>query len=80
MKKTTIRELKHAMPSVLSWVAEGQSVEVCRRGKPVALLTPIKRKKIVALPDFHARLQVAYGKHRLTRTGTEIVSDARGER
>jgi len=80
MKKTTIRELKHAMPSVLAWVAEGQSVEVSRRGKPVAMLTPIKRKKAVVLPDFSARLQIVYGKLRLTRTGTETVSEGRGER
>jgi antitoxin (DNA-binding transcriptional repressor) of toxin-antitoxin stability system len=80
MKTTTIRELKHATSTVLSWVAEGQSVEVRRRRKPVAMLVPLKRRLLVARPDFLARLQAIYGPVRLPSTATELVAEARGER
>lgn len=80
MKTTTVRELKHATPSVLSWVAEGQSVEVRRRGKPVAMITPIKRRTAVAMPDFMARLKAIYGTSLLPVTATDVVAEARGER
>jgi antitoxin (DNA-binding transcriptional repressor) of toxin-antitoxin stability system len=80
MKTTTIRELKHATSTVLSWVAEGETVEVRRRSKPVAMLTPLKRKPSVARPDFPARLRAIYGAVLLPTTATELVAEARGER
>ena len=80
MKTTTIRELKHATSTVLSWVAEGESVEVCRRDRPVALLTPLKRKTSIVRPDFAARMQAVYGGTVLPVTATEVVAEARGER
>ena len=79
MKSTTIRELKHDTSTVLSWVAAGESVEVCRRGEPVAVLSPAKRKARVVRPDFVARLKTIYGKGKLSVTGTELVAEARGE-
>jgi prevent-host-death family protein len=80
MKTTTIRELKHATSTVLSWVAEGESVEVRRRSKPVAMLTPIKRRSSIVRPDFLVRLQAIYGPVMMPTTATELVADARGER
>lgn len=79
MKSTTIRELKHDMTTVLSWVAGGETVEVRRRAEPVAILSPPKRKARVAVPDFAARLRTIYGPHVLSSTGTDLVSEARGK-
>jgi antitoxin (DNA-binding transcriptional repressor) of toxin-antitoxin stability system len=80
MKTTTIRELKHATSTVLSWVAAGETVEVRRRRNPVALLMPLRRKSSVARPDFTARLRAIYGAVQLPTTATELVAEARGER
>jgi len=80
MKSTTIRELKHATSTVLSWVAGGETVEVRRRRKPVAMLIPLKRKAPIARPAFEARLRAIYGGASLSTTATELVTDARGER
>jgi antitoxin (DNA-binding transcriptional repressor) of toxin-antitoxin stability system len=80
MKTTTIRELKHATSTVLSWVADGETVEVRRRRKPVAMLTPLKRKPSVLRPDFEARLRDIYGATELPSTATALVAEARGER
>jgi antitoxin (DNA-binding transcriptional repressor) of toxin-antitoxin stability system len=79
MKTTTIRELKHDTTTVLSWVAGGESVEVRRRGAPVAVLSPAKRKARVVRPDFAGRLKATYGTKRTPTTGTDLVAEARGE-
>lgn len=80
MKRTTIRELRHDTSTVLSWVAEGETVEVRRRNEPVAILSPPHRKTRVSRPDFAARLRRAYGDLVLPTTATELIADARGDR
>jgi prevent-host-death family protein len=79
MRTTTIRELRHDTTTVLSWVAAGESVEVRRRGEPVAVLSPQKRPARVVRPDFGARLQAIYGDRVLPTTGTDIVAASRGD-
>ena len=79
MKTTTIRELKHDTTTVLSWVANGQTVEVRRRNEPVALLSPPIRRSAVRRPDFAARLRAIYGKKRLRVNATDLVSESRGD-
>ena len=78
VRTTTIRELKHATTTVLSWVADGETVEVRRRSEPVALLSPPKRRTAIRRPDFAARLKAAYGKRVPTTTATDLVSESRG--
>ncbi|MDO8835674.1 MAG: hypothetical protein Q7V01_08755 [Vicinamibacterales bacterium] len=78
MKTTTIRELKHATTTVLGWVAGGESVEVRRRNKPVALLSPPSRRARVVRPDFAARLRAIYGTRVLATTGTDLIDESRG--
>ena len=80
MKQTTIRELKHATSHVLGMVEAGQTVEILRRRKSVAILSPPTAKKPLAMPDFAARLRNIYGDVVLETTGTQVVNDARGER
>lgn len=82
MKTTNIRELKHATSMVLGWVEQGETVEITRRNQIVAVLSPPvpKKKKKVARPDFAARLKEMWGDKILPTTGTEIVSEGRGER
>lgn len=80
MKTTTIRELKHDMTTVLALVASGESVEVRRRNVPVAVISPIKEKNPAKRPDFRGRLKSIYGDQILSVTGTELVSEQRGDR
>jgi len=78
MKTTTIRELKHATTTVLSWVDGGESVEVRRRNEPVAMLLPPTRRTRVVRPDFVARLRAIYGDRVLATTGTDLIAESRG--
>ena len=80
MKTTTIRELRHDTTTVLRWVAGGESIEVQRRGVPVAILSPHRRNDCTVKPDFLARIQAAYGDTVLSTTATDLVTESRGER
>ncbi len=66
MKTANVRQLRHAFGSVLEWVADGQQVEIVKKGKVVALLSPppkpVAMKKL-KLPDFEARRKRIFGDH-----------------
>lgn len=63
MKTANVRHLRHDFGSVLDWVAAGQHVEIVKKGKVVALLSPPPRPKRrkVKLPDFEARRRRIFG-------------------
>jgi antitoxin (DNA-binding transcriptional repressor) of toxin-antitoxin stability system len=63
MKSVTVRQLRHAFGEVMSLIAEGQQVEIVKKGKLIALLSPpppTKPKKF-KLPDFEARRKRIFG-------------------
>ena len=64
MKKANVRQLRHAFGDVMDWITEGQQVEIVKKGKVIALLSPPappgKTKKI-KLPDFAARRKRIFG-------------------
>ena len=64
MKTATVRQVRHDFGTVLDWVEEGEQVEISKRGKIVALLSPPPAPKPVRAkkrPDFAARLKRIYG-------------------
>lgn len=76
MKTTTLRQLRHDFGSVLAWVEQGEPVEVTKRGKIIALLSPPpspKPMKSKKRPDFAARLKRIYGD--LVLKGDVVVED-----
>jgi antitoxin (DNA-binding transcriptional repressor) of toxin-antitoxin stability system len=80
MKTTTMRELKHETSKVLGWAEAGEEVELTRRGKTIALLSPLRAKRKPTRPDFAARLRAIYGDTVLTETATAVIAEARGDR
>ena len=64
MKTATIRQVRHDFGTVLNWVSEGEQVQISKRGKVVALLTPppvVKPARTRKRPDLAARLQMRDG-------------------
>jgi prevent-host-death family protein len=60
MKTATIRQVRHDFSTVLDWVGEGEQVEISKRGKVVALLSPppaAKPPRARKRPDLAARLK-----------------------
>jgi antitoxin (DNA-binding transcriptional repressor) of toxin-antitoxin stability system len=82
MKKASIRQVRHDFNSVLDWIDAGEQVEISKRGKVVALLSPpppLKAARSRKRPDFAARLKMRDG-GRVIVAGVmdEILSDSKG--
>lgn len=63
MKSANVRQLRHQFSSVIGWVEEGEAVEIVKKGKVIALLTPppkVKKRKLV-LPNFAERQKKIFG-------------------
>jgi prevent-host-death family protein len=63
MKTANVRQLRRDFGSVMKWVANGEQVQIVKKGKVVAVLSPppsAQRKKI-KLPDFEARRKRIFG-------------------
>jgi prevent-host-death family protein len=63
MKTANVRQLRHDFGSVLRWVAQGEQVEISKRGKVIAVLSPprlAKARKLVK-PDILAQLKEVWG-------------------
>jgi prevent-host-death family protein len=81
MKTISIRNLKNETTKVLERVALGESLEIRRRNKPLAILKPLERKKRQPpRPDFRKRLRDVYGDKTLPATATELLSEERSDR
>jgi antitoxin (DNA-binding transcriptional repressor) of toxin-antitoxin stability system len=64
MKTANVRQLRHDFGSVLDWIADGQQVEIVKKGKVIALLSPPPppaKPKPFKLPDFAARRKRIFG-------------------
>jgi antitoxin (DNA-binding transcriptional repressor) of toxin-antitoxin stability system len=64
MKTANVRQLRHAFGGVMEWITEGQQVEIVKKGKVIALLSPpppVHKPKKINLPDFEARRKRIFG-------------------
>ncbi len=76
MKTVNLRQLRHDFGRALAWVEQGESVEISKRGKIIALLCPPPRPKAARpskRPDFAARLKRIYGD--LVLQGDPVVKE-----
>jgi antitoxin (DNA-binding transcriptional repressor) of toxin-antitoxin stability system len=63
MKTANVRQLRHAFGEVMEWVSEGEQVEIVKKGKVIALLSPppAPEPTKIKLPDFEARRKRIFG-------------------
>jgi antitoxin (DNA-binding transcriptional repressor) of toxin-antitoxin stability system len=63
MKTANVRQLRHAFGEVMSLIDEGQQVQIVKKGKVIALLSPPPDRKTRSfkLPDFAARRKRIFG-------------------
>lgn len=82
MAKSTvsIRELQQNLKRVMARVERGQAIEVTRRRRPVARLTPVRPSATPRpWPDLDARAKSVFGDRVVTPSASEIVIEGRGE-
>jgi antitoxin (DNA-binding transcriptional repressor) of toxin-antitoxin stability system len=82
MKTASIRQVRHDFNTVLDWIDSGEQVEISKRGKVVALLSPprpVKAPRARKRPDFAARLRMRDG-DRVIAKGVmdEILDEGKG--
>jgi antitoxin (DNA-binding transcriptional repressor) of toxin-antitoxin stability system len=64
MKTATLRDLRNNFSKLESWLAEGETIEICRRGQAIAVLaqpSALKMGKRPPLPDFAAMRKEIWG-------------------
>jgi antitoxin (DNA-binding transcriptional repressor) of toxin-antitoxin stability system len=82
MKTASIRQVRHDFNTVIDWIEAGEQVEISKRGKVVALLSPpapVKATRARKRPDFAARLKMRDG-GRVISMGVidEVLVDSKG--
>jgi prevent-host-death family protein len=78
----SIRELQQNLKRVMQRVERGQVIEVTRRGRAVARLSPLREKDGPASPwpDLNARARAVFGDRVIAPSGSEAVISERGDR
>ena len=81
MKQVTVRELQQNVRRVLERVEAGEVIEVTRRRRPVARLTPTTdASKPLPWPDLAARTRAVFGARKITPAPSRQVGSDRGRR
>ena len=83
MGKTSVsvRELQQNLKRVMARVERGETVEVTRRRKPVARLTPVKSMGAMApWPDLKGRRRAVFGDRVIAPGGSDVVIEGRNDR
>jgi antitoxin (DNA-binding transcriptional repressor) of toxin-antitoxin stability system len=75
----TVRELQKHLKRVLATVARGQTLQVTRRRRLVAVLGPPRRTTAEAWPDLEARAHSVLGTRVVPSASDTVIAD-RGER
>lgn len=78
MTKATVRDLRYRFSKVEHLLREGEEIQITKRGRPVALLVPVRPQAPAELPDFLARLKRIYGDKVLKVSGAELLAEERG--
>lgn len=76
----TVRELQKDLKRVLARVERGQTLQVTRRRRPVAILAPARAAAAQPWPDLEARARAVLGDRVVVPAASEVVVRDRGER
>ena len=81
MKTATVADLRNRFASVSHWIENGEKVEIRKRGKVFATLTPPpgKKKQPIAWPDLQGRLDKLYPHSVPGKPASDLISEGRGE-
>jgi len=77
MKTATVRDLRTKFPVLARWMDNGEPIEITRRGRVIARLTPAaggkasKSKK----PDMMKRLRKIYGDYVMPEKEVKVILD-----
>ena len=81
MRRVSVRELQQQMRRILERVQRGETVEITKRNKVVARLSPARAVSAPSpWPDLNARARKIFGRRVLSPGGSDAVLEGRGSR
>lgn len=80
MNPVSVRELQRAVGTILARVEKGESIDITRRGRPVARIVPLRPQPPEPWPDLTARAEAVMGRRQVVPPGSQQLSADRGER
>ena len=78
MAKATVRQLRYHFREIEDRLNKGEEIELYKRKKMIGRLVPVRLKND-EYPDFAALRRRIFGKKKSKITGTQLVSEQRGE-
>ena len=79
MKTVSVRDLRYDFPKVERILRSGEVVQITKRRKPIARLTPEPVER-PPLPDFLARMRANYGDKVFEVSGADLISADREDK
>jgi antitoxin (DNA-binding transcriptional repressor) of toxin-antitoxin stability system len=80
MKTVSVRDLRYDFPKVEELLRSGEEIQITKRRRPIARLTPEPVPELAGrppLPDFLGRMKEIFGDKVLKVTGAQIISEDR---
>ncbi len=78
MRKATVRDLRYHFSRIEDLLRGGEEIEITKRKRVIARLSPALPQPAPARPDFMARLRRIYGGKALKVSGAELLAEERG--
>ena len=82
MKKAKVADLRNKFPTLARWIEDGESVQITRRGRTFAVLSPAGRKGTTPTqwPRFEERLEKVFPDGPVKGRSEETIDYLRGDR
>lgn len=76
MKTASVRELRQNFGNLLTWIEEGQEIQITMRRRVVARLVPERTKPSkLKMPNFAARLKKIHGNKVISFDEARVILD-----
>jgi antitoxin (DNA-binding transcriptional repressor) of toxin-antitoxin stability system len=77
MKTASVRELRQNFGNLLTWIEEGQEIQITMRRRVVARLVPERTRSSVKvrMPNFAARLKKIHGNKVISSERAQAILD-----
>lgn len=76
MRTATVRDLRTKFPVLARWIENGEEIEITRRGRVIARLSPPSAGKgKVKKPDIMKRLREIYGDYVMPAEEAQAILD-----
>lgn len=77
MKRASVRDLRYNFPKIERMLRAGNQIQITKRNKVIARLSPEEDDKRPEMPDFLGRMREIFGDRVLEPTNAELIAEDR---